>query len=81
MTLQERCVPSASMTGNTQLSKWRTKKRLTIYAAAKLLKADWGAYRDWENGSKRPSLDSAVTIERVTGIPVDAWARSRDAAT
>lgn len=31
----------------------------------------------WLSAEKRPDLDSAVAVEKLLGVPVDAWAEER----
>lgn len=55
------------------MKKFRTANRLSMNAAASLIPTDWGTWRRWETGATTPSLDSALRIADVTGIPVEAW--------
>lgn len=57
-----------------QLKAWRTRKGLTLHAAATLIGTDWGAYRAWERGDRKPRVDTAIRIQEVTGVKVETWA-------
>lgn len=63
--------------GATQFKDWMHRRRFMQREAA--------AYFGWHetyisqllSGTRTPGLDNAVTIERLTGIPIEAWASSR----
>jgi DNA-binding XRE family transcriptional regulator len=50
----------------------------TQSALARRLGVSTTAVNAWTRGSARPRLDYAVELERLYGIPVAAWARSRE---
>lgn len=64
--------------GSQRLREWRYENGVT----QRDLGAQVGAYAlsisQYELGKKRPGIDAAVALERVTGIPVAAW--TEDAA-
>lgn len=52
-----------------QLTAYRTEHRLTPQALADKLRTSAGYLHDIETGRRKPSLEFAVRIEAVTGIP------------
>lgn len=62
--------------GREQLRAWMGRAKLTQRAAAKLLGIHYTFLNQLlsvSNKRRSPALATAVTIERVTGIPVEAW--------
>lgn len=60
------------------LRLWRESEGLSVNGAAKRLGVGWKEYAAWEDAEsdRRPGLDAALAIERVCGVPVEAWARA-----
>lgn len=59
--------------GRERLRDWIARSRLTQRAAAKLLGMHYTFLSQILSGDRSPALKTAVRIERVTGIPVEAW--------
>lgn len=62
--------------GPNQLREWIDRKGLADGEAAKVIGVDFTYISKLVNGHRQPSLDNAVKIERVTGVPVGAWVSS-----
>lgn len=60
--------------GSEQLTDWIVRRQATQEEAAELLEIHYTLLSKYINGRRRPGLDSAIQIERKTGIPVEAWA-------
>ena len=60
-----------------RLWAWRAASALTQEEAAKRLGVHQVTYCDWENGRKIPRLKHRTSVERVTGVPADAWPKPR----
>ena len=63
--------------GRAQLAAWITRRFTKLHGkqslAAKLLDLDQSYVSQLLSGRRSPSLMTAVRIERLTGIPVEAW--------
>lgn len=60
--------------GRERLRVWIERSRMTQQEAAKLLRFHETFLSQILRGRRRPGLKNAIRIERVTGIPVTAWA-------
>lgn len=56
------------------LRRWRDRARLNGVQAASRLELVQSMYWDVEHGRKKPGIDSAFSIERLTDGDVPAWA-------
>lgn len=56
-----------------RLLLWRRRQGLSQHAAALLLGVASAQLYKYETGRGRPSLDNAVRMEPITGIPASAW--------
>jgi transcriptional regulator with XRE-family HTH domain len=56
------------------LAKWQEQQGLTQTDAAKALKLTQGTFSRLIRGDSLPRIDTAIAIERLTGVPVSAWA-------
>lgn len=59
--------------GQKRLRDWMERSKLTQRAAAMLLGMHYTFLNQILNSDRSPALATAVRIERVTGIPVEAW--------
>ena len=59
--------------GRERLREWIERSKLTQRTAAELLGMHYTFINQILGGSRSPALGTAVRIERVTGIPVEAW--------
>lgn len=59
--------------GREQLRAWMLRAKLTQRAAAKLLGMHYTFLSQILGSNRSPALGTAVKIERVTGVPVEAW--------
>ena len=61
--------------GSRLLSQWRANAGITQREAIgpSMLDLDHGRYSAFEGGRARPGLETAVRIERITGVPVESW--------
>ena len=59
--------------GAVALRSWRLSAELTQTAASKLIGIGKSVYWEYEAGTKRPRIPSAVRIHAATGIAVEAW--------
>jgi len=66
-------------TPRERLAAWREREGLTLAEAAEKLGTKWWNLRRYEV-DRDPPVAVAVAIERVVGIPVEAWAKSGKAA-
>lgn len=67
------------MEPSSLLRAWREQKNLTQEDVAKLVGVDQATWSNWENNKRRPGLDSALEIEKLTGIPANAWVKKQSA--
>lgn len=59
--------------GPAQLKDWMLRRRFLQKEAAEYLGMDETFVSQMVNGKRTPGLENAVHIERMTGIPVEAW--------
>lgn len=71
-------VPMSFLDGAKCLEKWLERAKLRPTQAAPMLRMHKTYLSGILNGSRRPGLDNAVWIERMTGIPVEAWVSTED---
>jgi plasmid maintenance system antidote protein VapI len=64
---------STMLSGRQRFAEWLQRSKLSQRAAAKLLGFHWTHVNQILSGRRQPGLTNAVHIERVTGIPVEAW--------
>lgn len=62
--------------GNEQLKDWMRRRGFTQADAARYLQFDEPYISVLTSGKRTPGLDNAVKLERLTGIPVEAWMES-----
>jgi DNA-binding XRE family transcriptional regulator len=55
------------------LARWRLDQGLSQTAAGDLVGVSQVTWSDWESGKKCPHVGQAVKLERVTGVPCEAW--------
>jgi transcriptional regulator with XRE-family HTH domain len=63
-------------TGAEQLSEWMRRAKMNQAEAARYLGFDAPYVSVLLSGKRTPGLDNAILLERLTGIPVEAWASS-----
>jgi len=59
--------------GRKRLAEWLRRSQLNQREGARLLGFHWTVINKILSGQRTPGLATALTIERVTGIPVDVW--------
>jgi len=59
--------------GGAQLQGWLYRLRLTQAGGAKLLGVSRVKVNQYVNFEARPSLETAIRLEDIAGIPVRAW--------
>lgn len=59
--------------GRTRLRAWMERSRLTQRKAAEMLGMHYTFLSQILNDLRTPALATAIRIERITGIPVEAW--------
>lgn len=62
--------------GSEQLRDWMRRRGFKQADAARYLGVDEPYVSVLLSGKRTPGLDNAVKLERLTGIPVEAWASS-----
>lgn len=62
--------------GREQLKEWMHRRRFLQTETAKYIGMDVTHLNQILNSSKTPGLATAIKIERMTGIPVEAWLTS-----
>lgn len=62
--------------GPAQLREWMHRRRFLQKEAAEHIGFDEAVISHFLGGTRTPSLENAVKIERATGIPVEAWVSS-----
>ncbi len=67
--------------GRDQLRDWMERREFKQREAAKYLQFDETQMSSFLSGRRSPGLTTAVRIERLTGIPVEAWMSSELAET
>lgn len=67
--------------GRTRLRAYCTRMRLKQYELADLLGMHEATLSQIFSGVRRPGLDTALRIQRITGIPVDAWSDTERGTT
>lgn len=63
--------------GRERLAAWLKRSNLNQREGAKLLRLHWTFLNQILLGRRSPGLANAVLIERVTGVPVEAWLSTR----
>lgn len=70
------------LSGREQLQAWIERRFSTLHGkqseAARLLGLDQSYLSQLLGGRRQPGLRTAVSIERLTGIPVEAWLPTAD---
>lgn len=69
----------ALVDASKELTRWRKSSGLTLEQIAKRIACNPGALWYWMKGTRTPQLRAALAIEKLTGIPVAAWACKRAA--
>ncbi len=64
------------VTGAEQLGDWMARRGFNKTETAEFLGFDITFFSKLINGHRNPGLTNAVHIERLTGIPVEAWMAS-----
>jgi len=64
--------------GPEQFRDWMRRRGFNQADAARYLEYDQPYISSLLSGKRSPNLDNAVKIEERTGIPVRAWAATRD---
>lgn len=64
--------------GQEQLRAWLERSKLTQRAGAKLLGIHYTFLSQILRTDRSPALATAVRIERLTGVPVEAWMPTDD---
>jgi transcriptional regulator with XRE-family HTH domain len=64
------------MSGRERLALWLDRSKLNQREAAVLLGMHFTHLNQILSGRRTPGLANAVTIERATGIPAEAWLAS-----
>lgn len=64
------------MSGAEQFKDWLRKRGFSQADAARYLQLDEPYVSVLLRGKRTPGLDNAIHLERLTGIPVEAWASS-----
>lgn len=62
--------------GPEQFKDWMRRRGFNQADAARYLQFDEPYISVLATGKRTPGLDNAVKLERLTGIPVEAWASS-----
>lgn len=64
-----------SQSGANKLRQWREQTQLKQRHVAQRLDVDQGYVSAWERGDRRPSLENAVALERLTegAVCVEDW--------
>lgn len=67
----------ADKSNGERLREWREAAGLTQADAAEKIGAEQGTWGPWEKDKKRPSVDYACAIDRLTvgAVPVSGWGR------
>lgn len=60
--------------GPEQFKDWMRRRGFNQADAARYLQFDEPYVSVLRSGKRTPGLDNAIHIERLTGIPVEAWA-------
>lgn len=60
-------------TGRERLAEYCRRCRLKQYELADLLGMHFTTLSQVLAGKRRPGLDTALRIERLTGVPVESW--------
>lgn len=68
------------LSARERLRDWMERSKLTQRAAARLLGMHYTFLSQLLNDLRTPALGTAVRIERITGIPVEAWMPTEDGA-
>jgi transcriptional regulator with XRE-family HTH domain len=68
-------------TAGEQLRAWRARRGENMREVAARLRCDPSMLSHLECGSRRPRLVLAVKIQRLTGIPCEAWVSSAQDTT
>lgn len=64
------------ISGSEQFTDWMRRRGFNQADAARYLAFDQPYISVLVSGKRSPGLDNAIKLERLTGIPVEAWASS-----
>lgn len=56
-----------------RLAEWRASQDMNLTECAREAGVRHPTWLDWERGSRNPSLEKACALEKLTGIPIEAW--------
>lgn len=59
--------------GRQRLRKWIERSKVNQNEAAEILSVHPVVLSQWLSGARKPGLESAIMIARVTGISVESW--------
>jgi plasmid maintenance system antidote protein VapI len=59
--------------GRERLTEWMARREIGVVALSRRLGVEHGQVSRIVAGKRPPSLDVAIGLEIVTGIPVSAW--------
>jgi plasmid maintenance system antidote protein VapI len=62
--------------GSEQLKDWMRRRGFNQADACRFLGFDAASMSNFCAGKRTPGLETALRIERLTGIPVEVWASS-----
>lgn len=65
------------LTVTERFTRWLHLSRFSQADVARQLGRNRSVITQWKTGVKRPTLDDAVRLEAITGIPASAWATTR----
>lgn len=63
--------------GREQLRDWLDRRGFSQREGSTYLTIDETMLSSWLSGRRQPGLTNAVKVERLTGIPVEAWMSSQ----
>ncbi len=72
--------------GSAWIKDWRESQRgpdgrpLSQKDAGDMVGVSQATWSDWESGTKTPRIQFALALHRLTGAPLESWARANDAA-
>ena len=69
-------IPTIMRSGTEQLADWMRRRGFTQADAARYFGCHRSLLSLLLSGERTPGLASALTIERLTGIPVEAWSET-----
>jgi len=70
------------MDGSAKLKAWRKSREITLTKAAQSVAVSHSLWSEWENGTRKPTYEGALKIEKLSEgeVPLESWGYDAAAA-